>query len=372
MEASELTTWVMALLNQASNGAAGAIGGAAGAEAARLMRERLGSSPEGRAALDPGSGDSGETERQVAAALAADAVFARRLEQLYEAARRSPTGAQQAGRDINQAHIGDRSKHNTISFGPLTVRKGSRTPATVALMLLAVALVMGLASYGLTKVLGGDDQATRAPSAGAGANGSDVPAAGSGSEADKGGGQGHKAVPIKDLDLLKKILPDVSSMPSGWSLSGKANVQEATTDNSCRGGECKGLRGLGEVVYTDPGASTKADIAVEAFDSARTAAEGYKRWSEGAGKEGGDSPMSLGSIGDESVAFSGQESNGSATKFHMETIARAGTVMIYIVYGGGDRPLDPAVLTRIARMVAERARQAQNAEQPSATFAETR
>lgn len=87
-------------LTRASNGAAGAIGGAVGAEASRLMRERLGSSPEGRVALDPGSGDSGEMERQVAAALAADPEFARRFEQLYEATRRHTTGAPHAGRNL--------------------------------------------------------------------------------------------------------------------------------------------------------------------------------------------------------------------------------------------------------------------------------
>ncbi|MFK8906849.1 hypothetical protein [Streptomyces sp. YS-3] len=374
MEASELTTWVMTLLTQASNGAAGAIGGAAGAEASRLMRERLGSSPEGRVALDPGSGDSGEMERQVAAALAADTEFARRLEQLYEATRIHPTVAPHVGRDLYQAHIGDRAKNNTVSFGPLTLRKESLTPTTVTAMLLAVALVLGLAAYGLTKAVGGDgdSDAVRTPSIGAeaGAGGSEDPAAGSGSEA-KGGGKGRKVAPVKDLALLKKVLPDVQSMPSGWSLFEPADVEEATTGASCREGGCKGARGTGGVAYADSGASNKAYIAIEAFDSAETAAAGYERWSEGVGKKGGDSRMSLGSIGDQSVAYSGRESTGSASTFHMRAIARAGTVMIDVVYGGGYHELDPTVLTRIAQMVAERARQAQNAEQPSATFAES-
>ncbi|MEU4352941.1 hypothetical protein [Streptomyces sp. NPDC023838] len=372
MEASELTAWVTTLLTQASNGAAGAIGGAAGAEASRLMRERLGASPEDRATLDPGSGDPGEMQRQVAAALAADPEFARRIEQLYEATRRHPTAAPHAGRDLYQAHIGDRAKNNTISFGPLTLRKESLTPTTVTAMLLAVALVIGLAGYGLTKAVGGDGDAVRTPSIGAdaGGGGSEDLAAGSGSGA-KGGGKGRKAAPVKDLTLLKKVLPDVQSMPSGWSLFEPADVEEATTDASCREDGCAGVRGTGGVAYADSGASNKAYIAIEAFDSAETAAAGYKRWSEGVGKKGGESRMSLGSIGDQSVAYSGRESTDSASTFHMRAIARAGTVMIDIFYGGGYHELDPTVLTRIAQMVAERARQAQNAEQPSATFAET-
>ncbi|MEV6806626.1 hypothetical protein [Streptomyces sp. NPDC051132] len=372
MEASEVTAWVMTLLTQASNGAAGAIGGAAGAEASRLMRERLGSSPEGRAALDPGSGDLGETERQVAAVLASDPAFARRLEQLYEAWRRAPTAGPRVGRDMYNAHIGDRSQHNTISFGPLTVRKDSLTPTNVTLVLLAVALVMGLAVYGLSKAVGGDDTAVRGPWAGAGpdGDGSGVPAAGSGSGAGDGGGADRKVAPVKDLELLREVLPDVRSMPSGWSLSEEADVHKATKDDSCREGGCAGLRSLGGVAYADPGAANKAYIAIEAYDSAETAAAGYQRWSEGTSKEGDDSSMSLGPIGDESVAYSGRESTGSAGTYHMHTIARAGTVMIDIVYGGGYHELDPTVLTRIARMVVERARQAQNAEQPTAAVAE--
>ncbi|GAA3148745.1 hypothetical protein GCM10017687_77590 [Streptomyces echinatus] len=157
MEASELTAWVMTLLTQASNGAAGAIGGAAGAEASRLVRERLGSSSEGRAALDPENGDPDEAARQVTAVLNADPGFAGRLERLHEAAQRQPSAAPYAGRDIYQASVGERAKNNTIAFGPLTLRK-DRAPITVTALLLVVALVLGFAVYGLVQALSGDSR----------------------------------------------------------------------------------------------------------------------------------------------------------------------------------------------------------------------
>ncbi|AYG85292.1 hypothetical protein DWB77_07509 [Streptomyces hundungensis] len=374
MEASEVTTWVMALLTQASNGAAGAIGGAAGAEAARLMRERLGSSPEGRQALDPASASTDETERQVAATLAADPELARHITRLYESTRPS-SPAMHAGRDIHHAHIGDHSKHNTISFGPLTLRKENLTPMTVAALLLVVALVMGLGAYGVTKVVGGDDGAAGAPSVGSGEgrDGSGTLAAGSGEGS--GAGKGRKTAAIKDLELLKSVLPDVQSMPSGWSLVEPADVQAATTDNSCRQGGCDGLGSNAGVAFADPGSVNKAYFAIEAFDSAETAAAGYKRWSDGIAREGKDSlvsPGSAGAIGDQSVFYSGQEPTESGTTYHLQTVARAGTIMLTVVYGGGSHPLDPTVLPRLARMVVERARQAQNEERPSATFADVR
>ncbi|MFG3280446.1 hypothetical protein [Streptomyces sp. NPDC048111] len=378
MEASEVTTWVMALLTQASNGAAGAIGGAAGAEAARLMRERLAASPEGRPALDPAGASTDETERQVAATLAADPELARRIGELYESTRPG-SSAMHAGRDIYNARIGDNSKHNTISFGPLTLHKENLTPMTVAVLLLIVALVMGLGAYGVTRVVGGDDGDAGKPSLGAGEDreGSGVPAAGGGDEGGGGGGaaKGRKAAAIKDLELLKSVLPDVQSMPSGWSLAEPADVQAATSDSTCRQGGCAGLGSNAGVAFADPGSANKAYFAIEAFDSAETAAAGYQRWSDGIAKEGKDSPVSPGSagaIGDQSVFYSGQEPTESATRYHLQTVARAGTIMITIVYGGGIRPLDPAVLPRLTRMVVERARQAQNEERPSATVADVR
>lgn len=72
-------------------------------------------------------------------------------------------------------------------------------------------------------------------------------------------------------------------------------------------------------IGADPGSVNKAYFATEAFDSAETAAAGYKRWSDGIAREGKDSlvsPGSAGAIGDQSVFYSGQEPTESGTTYH--------------------------------------------------------
>ncbi|MEU3527913.1 hypothetical protein AB0E62_29280 [Streptomyces sp. NPDC038707] len=369
MEASELTAWVTTLLTQVSNGAAGAIGGAAGAEASRLVRERLGGSPEGRAALDPESGDPGEVARQVAAVLGSDPVLAGRLERLHEAARRQPSAAPYAGRDLYQASIGARARSNTIAFGPLTLRK-DRAPTTVTALLLVVALILGFAVYGLVRAVGGDGGSEAHGTASGGASGAtdsdgpDVPW--TGGDAGAGGGSG-KAAPVRDLRLAKAVLPDLQSMPSGWSLAEKAETRAVTSDNCS--GDCGGLLSKGEVTYA-AGTHDQASILVEAYKSVDAAATGYEERVGNVSSGDDVSSMSLDRLGDKSVAFSRQEYTGSEYTYAMATVVRAGTVVIRVTYGGGYDELDSAVLSSVGRMVTERARQAQNGEEPSAVVAE--
>ncbi|MFF5337760.1 hypothetical protein [Streptomyces sp. NPDC013181] len=369
MEASELTAWIATLLTQASTGAAGAIGGAAGAEASRLVRERLGASPEGRAALDPENGDPDEAARQVTASLNADPVFAGRLQQLYEEAQRQLSAAPHVGRDMYQASIGDRARNNTVAFGPLTLRK-DRAPITVTALLLVVALVLGFAIYGLVQAVGGGDRTGAHEMAAGGAagamdsDGSETPLTGG----EAGDGGGGKNAPVRDLQLAKAILPDLQSMPYGWSSAERAEIQAATSD-SCSG-DCEGLLSEGKVTYAESGTSDRASIRVEAYETVDSAAKGYERHIDYYRTLDDVASMSLDQLGDESVAFSLQEYTGSAHKYAMTTVVRAGTVVMWVAYGGGYDKLDPAVLTEIARMVTDRARQAQNGEEPSAGFAE--
>ncbi|WP_143570652.1 hypothetical protein [Streptomyces acidiscabies] len=372
MDVSELTAWIMSLLAQASNGAAGAIGGAAGAEASRLVRERLESSPEGRAALAPENGDPGEAARQVTNALDADPMFAGALAQLYEAAKRQPSTAPHVGRDMYQASIGDRAKNNTIAFGPLTLRR-DRAPVTVTALLLVVALVLGFAVYGLVQAIdGGSESGSGAHGTASGgqsgsmdSSGSDGPSAESKpTEA----GDSWKAAPVRDLRLAKAILPDLRSMPAGWSSAQAAEIQAATSD-SCAS-DCGGLLSEGEVAYAVSGTSDQASIQVEAYDSVDTAVAGHEKRTNSVRSDDGVASMSLEQLGDESVAFSRQEYTGSEYTYSMAAVVRAGTVVIRVTYGGGYDELNSAVLSGVARLVTERARQAQNGEEPSAAFAE--
>ncbi|MFD7864005.1 hypothetical protein [Streptomyces sp. NPDC057682] len=353
-------------MSQASSGAAGAIGGAAGAEASRLVRERLGSSPEGRAALDPADGDPDEAARLLTTVLTEDPAFARRLEQLHEAARQRPSAAPSAGRDVYQATIGDRSRHNTIAFGPLTLRK-DRAPLTVTALLLVVTLVLGFAVYGIVQALGGDDgvplSATGGASGAMDGDGSGVDA----EQRENGTGRGGKTAPVTDLELAKGILPDLRSMPSGWSVSEAAETEGKPDICS---DDCGGLLSKGQVIYEPSGTSDLASILVETYESADAAATGYETRVRDIGAGDGIASMSLDQLGDVSAAFSRKEYTGSAYKYSMASVVRAGTVVIRVAYGGGYDELNSSVLTGIAGMVTERARQAQNGEEPSAAFAE--
>ncbi|MEU5535422.1 hypothetical protein [Streptomyces sp. NPDC020362] len=274
MEASESTAWIMPLLNQVSSGAAGTVEGAAGAEVVRVVRERLGSSPGGNAALDRIGEEPGEVERRLTAAIGADAAFADQPIQLREEVRQQAPSPRYAGRDMNTAVLGAHTKGNTITFGPLTIHRTNGTGAKPTALVLVVAVILGLAVYGLVRVVDGRDSGaqgtTSAGATGAGdGDGAQTPLKDVG---DPAGGQA-KVAPVRDLALAKGVLPDLQSMPSGWSLSEKANTRR-TTDSSM--GSCGGLLSEGEVAYAVPGGSDQASILVDAYDSADAAAAGYR------------------------------------------------------------------------------------------------
>ncbi|MER7725681.1 hypothetical protein [Streptomyces sp. NPDC096323] len=171
---------------------------------------------------------------------------------------------------------------------------------------------------------------------------------------------------MRDFRLAKGILPDLRSMPSGWSLSEQADTREMTPDNC--DDDCGGLLSEGEVTYAASGTSDLASILFEAYESADAATTGWRARNTGSGD--GVSSMSLDRIGDVSAAFSREEYTGSTYKYSMASVVRVGTVVIRVAYGGGYEELEPSVLYGIADMVTIRARQAQNGEEPSAVFAE--
>ncbi|GHE50361.1 hypothetical protein GCM10018785_20070 [Streptomyces longispororuber] len=66
-------------------------------------------------------------------------------------------------------------------------------------------------------------------------------------------------------------------------------------------------------------------------------------------------------LGDERVAYRKEIVNGAGA----EVGVRVGTVVTWTTYRSGDS-LDPAALTALARMITERAQQAQDGREPSA------
>ncbi len=79
--------------------------------------------------------------------------------------------------------------------------------------------------------------------------------------------------------------------------------------------------------------------------------------------------MSLAQIGDNSTAYSSRHYDGAATKYKGFVILRVGTVIGQAEYNTGYDKLDTAWLAAYARLLADRAQQAQNGQTPSARAA---
>ncbi|MGW0537982.1 hypothetical protein [Streptomyces sp. NPDC003032] len=187
MEAPELTAWVMPLLT----GASSATGGAVATEVVRLVREKLGSSEDGRAALVRAGEEPDELAHRLTAALSEDPRFADQLNCLFETLRRHAEGPYSAGRDVYSAAIsGDRATRNTIAFGPVTIHKTPRTSAALVALALVAVLVLGFAGYGVKQAVDGADAGPRDAGT-ADANGENV-------DRNGGGAKGIRAAILSD------------------------------------------------------------------------------------------------------------------------------------------------------------------------------
>ncbi|GAA0299491.1 hypothetical protein GCM10010302_42570 [Streptomyces polychromogenes] len=243
-----------------------------------------------------------------------------------------------------------------IAIGPVRIRK---TPGTITALVIAAVLVLGFAVKGVVSLADSENSpASGVPwGVGAAAPGSD------GDGVDPGaGGSRNKAAAVRDVALAKAIAPDLQSMPSGWGLKAGPVISDACTS------DCQGELYTGGVGLVDSSGDTQVTFNYRTFDTVENAKAAYQRYVDNAGGTVNESraTMSLAQVGDSSMAYSSRQYTGSEYLYKGFVYLRVGTVYGQVVYNTGYKDLDTKKLTTFARLLVDRAQQAQNGQMPSA------
>ncbi|MEU5686570.1 hypothetical protein [Streptomyces venezuelae] len=374
-----------------AGGAAGAVGAEVGQSVSDLVRRRVGADPSGRAALavvDERPRDPDALAALTAAVrerVVADPEFAAGLAQaLAQALAGAPPSEppppaeppsapsdppppppepprQNTGSIVIDG--GAKVRGSTLSLGPVTFNNtpAGRTALVACLAVLAALVV--LAVYGGTKAFDGDDSpggggvAASGVEAGDAAVGGTGDGSGDGSGSDAGGGgQGEgewKPEPLADADAVLGVLPDTTSLASGWTMTSAPSAEASSQDD--------GSTYEGEAAYQGSyGMDTR--FRVVAYPSTDKASAAFRARSREAAEEGARR-MTMPAVGDELIAFSLSESRGGGyvTETTNYTMVRTGTV-ITIVSGKDteSRSYDSEDLRSVTQLMSERARSAQS------------
>ncbi|MFE7359219.1 hypothetical protein ACFU8Q_40665 [Streptomyces sp. NPDC057543] len=328
------------------------MGEQAGAAVAQVVRDRLGASDRGRAAL----ADLEETGASPEARAGASAVLAGEIETdpLLRHALTVHLSAPHAADGV----IIDRSRMRgdnpiLVGSGTINFRKPTSAAGTVALVLavLVVLAVMVLAVYGGNRILSSDDSPDSSHgSASATAGKNDGSASGSGSE--------ERTTTPHALTVAEteNVVPGLEDMPSGWAVFSAPNGFPSEWDKGCNRGTAN---------YQNPernSGNLMALYRVTACRDVQTVIDGYAKLLKGVEtSDPKETRIAMPKCGDESFATSytitdGQsDSNGD----HVEMRARVGAVLIDMTYGPiGDGPYRLDFLERaqeLMQLVCDRA-----------------
>ncbi|MFF7091994.1 hypothetical protein ACFY9A_06295 [Streptomyces rubradiris] len=345
----------------AVTGAGSAIGTETVQMVSGLVRERLGNSEQGRAALtglDRAPDDSTAADRLHAAlreALDADPAFAGRLLSLCEAT--SPP--QQPPAPPGSVVIGDgnRLRGSHIALGPLTISTTRGGPGTLVALGALVLAIVALAVYGGVRVIGGD----ASPGRGSGATSREGGGAGASADgADDSLAGGRLRPVLRSRDVVESVLPGLDAVPGGWAQESGPKVFDADTSRCLA--DPTGVLFCGTVEYADPATNNIAEFAVAAHSSVSAAKATYQSI-----RKDGPPSVALPALGDESHAFG---RGGSSSGKTVTSVVRFGSVVVGVTYRieavdwteafGGDH------LETLTRMLVDRVRQACEGQAPTA------
>ncbi|WP_086562596.1 hypothetical protein [Streptomyces africanus] len=363
MEASELAVRAVGVVVAAATGAATAVGERAGTAVSDLVRTRLSGTGQGRTALE---GLDAQPDSDIARS-AAEGVLREEIEADPQLRQRLEIHLSAPAHFTHSVvFTGGRQSGNAIAIGPLTINKN--TPGGRAILgvgAVLVVLLLGLGVYGGVQLFSGDDSPGQHAHAQGTRPSADVPGTDSpGSEGDGevGTDVGAVAEPLSDEATVRSVLPDVGSLPEAWEITDSADVQEGVPEDCSS--DCQGVLFTGTVRLEEEDAWRGAFFYVQAYDSNDHATQ---RFADIRADKDGQSDifdsMSVEPLGDESVAFR----KNIVNKEQAECGVRVGTVVAWVTYATDSGELDPADLTSLARMLAERAQQAQDGETPSAS-----
>lgn len=359
----------------------------AGTEAGRalgdVVRARLGTSDEGRAALAGVSADPADPaaaqglQEAIREAIAADPEFQGRV----AAALAGPSPAAPPDCTISHSYegsivigAGSKVRRSQISLGPLTINntRSARVSLTAAAALLLA--LLALAAYGGAQVIAGDDS----PGVSSGTSPRSPRTASSTPSP-----SGDTSVPVvRDAALAQQILPGPKSLPDGWAFAG-GSPQKDTCRNGRVGTEkdgtlryiCKGSL-LDLTAWYDPGAAAgfdKVHIEVVTYSSHDAAAQGYlgEKAEEANNPPSGVTEEKLPSYCEHSAFFSVAYPGilDGVDRGQARSVVHCGTVMfsVYVMNEHGSS-VDLDTLSALSQTVATRTQQALNGETPTAAF----
>ncbi|MCX5384047.1 hypothetical protein [Streptomyces sp. NBC_00083] len=377
------------VLTSLATGAATAAGNEAGRAVGDLVRTRLGTSEDGRAALDGVAADPADTsaaaglQEAIREALAADPEFRTRMAAALAGPPPSAPPAHTVGPQYTGSIViggGSKVRNSQISLGPLTITntRAARVSLTGAAALLVALLALGL--YGGVQLLTGDDSphATDMPSSDAKSPAA-TPSGATSSTSDAG------APAVGDAAKVRQILPDAASLPQGWAVaSGSPTTQQCrrgrvgiSKDRQphqvCATGSVLDLQ---SEYAPGPGAEySRVNVEVLAYPSVAAATEGFV----GVEAENADSndvkqvkQATLPSYGDESsaVTMSGTVPGSDARVSQGLSVARCGSIVVRVIVSdddGGTAGLD--ALDAFTRTVTARAQQVLHDTAPTTAVA---
>ncbi|WP_369383052.1 hypothetical protein [Streptomyces sp. cg36] len=365
------------VLTGLATGAATAVGNEAGRALGDIVRARLGTSEDGRAALDGVSTDPADPsavrglEEAIREVLAADPEFRARM----AAALAGPPPDAPPAHAVSPQYTGSiiigggsKVRNSQISLGPLTITntRAARVSLTGIAALLVALLALGL--YRGVQLHTGDDS----PHSAAPSSGGKSPAA-TPSRSASGASEGG-APAVRDAAKVQQILPDAASLPQGWAVaSGSPTTQQCRRGRVgiSKDGQSHPICETGPVLDLQseyrPGPGTdydKVNVEVLAYPSVAAAAEGFA----GVEVENADSndakqvtQATLPSYGDESeaVTMTGTVPGTGSRVSQGLSVVRCGSIVVRVVVSDDDgSTVGLDALNAFTRSVAARAQQA--------------
>ncbi|MFF1700162.1 hypothetical protein ACFVXC_42120 [Streptomyces sp. NPDC058257] len=323
------------IFTQVAGGTVAAVGSGVGQAVSDLVRERLAGSESGRSAIraveaqpaDPGAAAGLRTLLRAEAD--ADPDFARQIAAALAAGSPPAEPPKQVSGSITIDGSTVRGR-NTISLGPVTFNntRNARYSLLSAALVVVVLVAMGL--YGGTRLITGDDQ-----------------------------GQAKSVTPLSDAAAYQ-VLPDLASLPTGWTQPKAPGIGGAQVPESA------GLSYFASVDFLMGDPDADLHISVAAFTSAEKAHAFHLKTEGNNSDDGGGRPVALPRVGDESFADSFPSGNGEGSGSSVSF--RVGTILMTITGEDVDgRPFNGTWLKALGKMMAERAQQAQNDQEPTAS-----
>lgn len=242
--------------------------------------------------------------------------------------------------NVGSIHVDRNARaRGTFVLGDQAVTRIRTGDPLAVVSLVAVVAVLALALYGLVGLVGGDD-------------------GGGGGGRSWSGSRGSVTV-LKDPETVKAVLPDLHSMPTGWTITDEPSilVGEAACAEVYR--SCDGVLSVAQSSFHDQ-FNQSASFGVIACASAEDARRLYTQLIAEPQADSEAKPLSMPALGHESAAFEMSDRMGQA-------LVRVGTTLVWAEERGNNGDYQVETLEKLLRMAAARAQEAQDGRTPGAS-----